>query len=155
MTAVAACTFCEIARGAADAYVICRDELVIAFLDLHPIRPAHVLVVSVEHHAYFEDLPAATSARVMHVGQLLAGIMKRTYGVPRVAFVFTGDQIAHAHAHVVPMVDDTDVTSRRYIVEAHVTFAPAPAARAADLAATAARLRAALDSRGRRDSALC
>jgi histidine triad (HIT) family protein len=42
--------------------------------------------------------------------------MKEVYGVERVAFLFTGGDVAHVHAHVVPMHHKTDVTSARYIV---------------------------------------
>jgi hypothetical protein len=47
--------------------------------------------------------------------------MKALYGVPRVAFLFTGGD--HAHAHVVPMHEKTDITSQRYIAEEKLTFA--------------------------------
>ena len=33
----------------------------------------------------------------------------------RVAFLFTGGDVAHVHAHVVPMQEKTDITSARYI----------------------------------------
>ena len=38
---------------------------------------------------------------------------------------FPGD-IPHAHAHVVPMVEKTDITSRAYVDDETVTFRPAP-----------------------------
>jgi len=42
--------------------------------------------------------------------------MKAVYGVDRVAFLFTGGDVPHVHAHVIPMVEGTDVTSARYVV---------------------------------------
>ena len=42
--------------------------------------------------------------------------MKQLYKVERVAFFFTGTDIAHAHAHVVPIHEKMDVTSARYLV---------------------------------------
>ena len=44
----------------------------------------------------------------------------------RVAFLFTGGDVPHAHAHVVPMVAGTDITSRRYIAEEDLTFQSTP-----------------------------
>jgi histidine triad (HIT) family protein len=58
--------------------------------------------------------------------------------------MFTGTDIAHAHAHVLPLVEPTDITSRRYIAEEHLTFRSTPRAPDDELAATAAALRAAL-----------
>jgi histidine triad (HIT) family protein len=74
--------------------------------------------------------------------------MKRTYGVERVAFLFAGDDIPHAHAHVVPMHEKTDITSRRYIAEEQLTFREASRAADGELRDTAARLAAALRAGG-------
>ena len=67
----------------------------------------------------------------------------------RVAFLFTGRDIPHAHAHPVPMVEKDDITSRRYIEEANLTFRPLPTASDASLAEVAARLAEELAKRGR------
>jgi histidine triad (HIT) family protein len=120
--------------------------LTVAFLDLYPIRPGHVQIIPRDHHPYFDDLPAETVARIVHVGQRMARVMKQVYGVDRVAFLFTGGDVAHAHAHVVPLHEKADITSRRYIVEDKVTFRSTPRASAEALSDAAALLRAALDS---------
>ncbi|HEY6255350.1 MAG TPA: hypothetical protein VIY51_06100, partial [Xanthobacteraceae bacterium] len=65
--------------------------------------------------------------------------------VPRVAFLFTGGDIAHVHAHAVPIHEPTDITSRRYIVEETVTFRPMPPASEEELVRTACDLRRALE----------
>jgi len=80
-----------------------------------------------EHFAYFDDAPPDLLASIVTVGQKLARAMKRTLHVPRVAFLFTGGDIAHVHAHAVPIHQETDITSRRYIVEETVTSAACPA----------------------------
>ena len=67
----------------------------------------------------------------------------------RVGLFFTGVDIAHAHAHVVPMVEPTDITSRQYIAEPSLTFRPAPPATTADLNDAAASIRSALAGTGR------
>jgi histidine triad (HIT) family protein len=135
------CVFCDIASGSATAHVIHQDELVIAFLDTHPIRPGHTQIIPRDHASYFDDLTPATAARVILVGQRVARALKRLSGVPRVAFLFTGGDVAHAHAHVVPMHEKTDITSRRYIVEERLTFRSTPPAIEIDLADVASRLR--------------
>jgi histidine triad (HIT) family protein len=138
------CVFCRIAGGHLQADVIWEDDLVIAITDLHPIRPGHALIISRAHFPYFEDLPQGTADRIVHLGRRLARAMKLLYGVPQVAFMFTGGDLPHAHAHVVPMHEKTDITSRRYIVEDDLTFRPTPRAAPDELAETAARLRQAL-----------
>src|SRR5262245_43358910 len=103
-----------------------------------------------EHYPYFDDIPATVCSAIVRLGQRLAVAMKRLYRVPLVAFVFTGGDIAHAYAHVVPMHEKTDITSRRYIVEDVVTFRDAPRASDADLAACAVELREACAAFARR-----
>ena len=138
------CVFCRIAKGELRADVVCEDDLVIALADINPIRAGHTQIVPRGHFPYFEDLPEATASRIIHLGQRLWRAMKRIYGVPRVAFLFTGGDHAHAHAHVVPMHEKTDITSRLYILEENLTFRSTPRASADELAATAAALRTAL-----------
>lgn len=143
------CVFCNIAHGRLDAHVVHRDELVLAFLDTHPIRPGHTQIIPHEHTSCFDDLPAATASRMVLAGQRIAKALKRLAGVPRVAFLFTGGDVAHAHAHLVPMHDKTDITSRRYIAEESLTFRSMSCALDADLANVAAQLTRISDEWGR------
>jgi len=138
------CIFCRIARREIPSHIVHESDDVVAFLDIHPIRLGHTLVVPREHHAYFDDLPPALAAEIVAVGQKLAPVLRAAAGVPRVGFLFTGVDVAHAHAHVVPMLEATDVTSTQYIVERPLTFRPAPAAPQADLEAMADSVRARL-----------
>jgi histidine triad (HIT) family protein len=142
----AGCTFCQIATGQRLADVVYEDALVMAFLDIHPIRPGHTQVICRDHVPYFDELPHDIASRILDVSKRIARVMKASLGVQRVAFLFTGSDVAHAHAHVVPMHDQTDITSRRYIAEKNLTFRSTPLASAEELAATAAMLRSCLDS---------
>lgn len=139
-----ACLFCEIARGTIPAHVVHEDELVLAFLDIHPVRAGHVLIIPKQHHPYFEDLPPPHANRILALGQSLARVMKSQYQVERVGFVFTGIHVAHAHAHLIPMHELQDVTSTQYIAQRDLEFIMPPQAPATELAATAAELRAGL-----------
>jgi len=96
-----------------------------------------------------DEAPADLLAGIVTVGQKLARAMKQTLHVPRVAFLFTGGDIAHVHAHAVPIHEETDITSRRYIVEETVTFRSLPCPSDRELAKTAADLRRALAGRRR------
>lgn len=68
------------------------------------------------HVETFEQLPAPLAARMLAFGQALARRMKAVYGVERVAFLFSGGDVPHAHAHVIPMHEKADVMSARYVV---------------------------------------
>lgn len=109
------CLFCRIARGELPSHRVHEDEHLVAFLDLHPIRPGHTLIIPRAHHVWFEDLPEDLAARIATCAQRLARHMKQIYPVERVALFFTGIHVAHAHAHVVPMHHVHDVSSQAYL----------------------------------------
>jgi histidine triad (HIT) family protein len=138
------CLFCRIGQRELAAHIVYEDEQLLAFLDRGPIRPGHTQIVPREHFPYFDDAPAELLAGMVTIGQKLARAMKRTLHVPRVAFLFTGGDIAHVHAHAVPIHQETDITSRRYIVEEAVTFRSLPTPSDRELARTASDLRRAL-----------
>lgn len=135
-----ACLFCRIARREIPAHEVFRNERLVAFLDIGPIRDGHVQIVPREHYETFDELPLELCSEIMALGQRLAKAQKQIYGVQRVAFMFTGGDIAHAHAHIIPLVEKTDITSRRYIVEPELTFRALPRASDEALRETAAAL---------------
>jgi histidine triad (HIT) family protein len=140
----ASCEFCRIASGEHPARVVFEDDAIVAFADAMPLREGHVQIIPRAHYVCFDDMPADLAARMLHLGQRLAKAQKRLYGVARVGFVFSGNDVAHAHAHVIPLHHRTDVTSRRYIAEKELTFAGRPAASDAEMARVAAALTEAL-----------
>ena len=136
------CVFCRIASGTSPAHVVHDEEELIAFLDINPIRPGHLQIIPKQHFPYFDDIPPALAGRILALGQRLAGPLKQLFGVRRVAFCFSGNDIAHAHAHLLPLHNGTDITSRRYIAEETLTFRPTPRMPDDELAQIAARIRA-------------
>ncbi len=120
------CIFCDIAGLRIPSHGVYEDDTMYAFLDIHPIRPGHVQIIPRQHYSYFDEMPEYLASRIVILGQRLAAVLKRMYAVPRVGFMFTGGDVAHCHAHVVPLVEGTDITSRRYIAEERVTFRNTP-----------------------------
>lgn len=148
------CLFCRIIQRKIPAHIVHEDDRVLALLDRGPIRPGHAQIIPKEHFAYFDDAPADLLAATLAVGQKLARAMRRTLKVPRVAFLLTGGDIAHVHAHLVPIHDKTDITSRRYIVEETLTFRSLPPASDEELARIATDLRRGLARHGGETPAL-
>lgn len=141
------CLFCAIARRQCPAHIVYEDDHLVAFLDIGPIRPGHVQIIPRDHYATFDDLTAELASRIIILGQRLARILKATHQVSRAAFLFTGSDVAHAHAHVLPLVASTDITSRRYIAEENVTFRPITRPSEEELGKVAFTLREALKTR--------
>ncbi|HLS88159.1 MAG TPA: histidine triad nucleotide-binding protein [Sphingobacteriaceae bacterium] len=53
---MADCIFCDIVRGRVPAEVVYEDDLVMAFHDINPQAPVHVLIIPKEHVAGVLDL---------------------------------------------------------------------------------------------------
>ena len=135
------CIFCRIAAGEVHANIVLRDAHVTVFMDRGAIRPGHVQIVPNDHYPYFDDLPEHLAAHVMATGQRLARALKQWSGQERVAFLFTGGDVPHAHAHCLPMHQKTDITSTRYIAQGDLTFVAPDPVEDAQLADTAAAIR--------------
>lgn len=103
---VADCVFCQIVSGVARATRVMESDRTIAFRDINPQAPTHVLVITKEHHA---DL--ATVARAG--GGLLEELVSQAHQVavaegidePGYRVVFNtgteaGQTVWHVHAHV-------------------------------------------------------
>ncbi|GJM45632.1 MAG: histidine triad nucleotide-binding protein [Gemmatimonadota bacterium] len=62
------CVFCDIVEGKIPAKIAHEDHLAVAFHDVSPKAPVHVLVIPREHVA---DLDAATPSQELLLGHLL------------------------------------------------------------------------------------
>lgn len=134
------CLFCKIAAGELPAHKLYEDDHILAFLDLHPIRQGHALIIPKAHHVWFEDLPEDLATRVTSCAQALARAMKQLYRVERVSLFYTGIHVPHAHAHVVPMHHVHDVTSQIYLQDGPEGYSVPPQPAPEQLAETARTL---------------
>jgi len=105
MAADSACIFCMIVSKEIPAHEVLRDEHVVAFHDLNPQAPTHVLVVPVEHAANLSDFTASvTNDRAARVLTAAAEI-GRSFGRDGYRVVINegpdgGQTVGHLHAHV-------------------------------------------------------
>ena len=90
------CLFCRIARGEIACHAVYEDDAILAFLDIHPIRPAHTLIIPRQHYPWFEELPTALATDITTLAQRLAREMKAIYPVERVAMFYAGLHVNHA-----------------------------------------------------------
>lgn len=128
------CLFCRIARGEIACHAVHEDDDILAFLDIHPIRAAHTLIIPRQHYPGFEDLPAALAAGITTLAQRLARELKVIYRVERVAMFYAGIHVSHAHAHVVPIHHRHDITSAQYLQDGVDGFSMPPSPPAQQLA---------------------
>jgi histidine triad (HIT) family protein len=99
MAAESGCIFCGIVAGEVPATIVHRTDAVVAFQDLNPQAPTHVLVIPVDHHEDVGALAAdpAVLAELVRVAAEVAG------GPHRLVFntgAEVGQTVMHVHGHV-------------------------------------------------------
>lgn len=101
------CVFCEIIKNKIPSYKVYEDNGFLAFLDINPINPGHVLVVPKKHHDNLHSLPENILAKTGPVLKLLADAVKAGAGAEGVNIGMNngkaaGQLVNHAHFHVIP-----------------------------------------------------
>lgn len=100
------CVFCRIVAGEIPASIVYEDDAVVAFRDVNPQAPVHVLVVPREHVASVDDL---SEARTSLAGRLLtsvpviaaaAGGLEGGYRVIANTGPDAGQTVHHLHLHI-------------------------------------------------------
>jgi histidine triad (HIT) family protein len=97
------CLFCRIVAGEVPADIVYRDERVLAFRDIAPKAPVHVLVIPRGHYRDVAELGADREASADVLGGVRA--VAQQLGLPYFTTVFntgaeSGQTVLHAHAHV-------------------------------------------------------
>jgi histidine triad (HIT) family protein len=104
MSAVSECIFCRIVAGEIPADVVATGQRVIAFRDLNPQAPTHVLVIPRDHHENVGALAAADPEALAELVTTAAGIAdQKSGGQFRLVFntgTETGQTVFHVHGHV-------------------------------------------------------
>ncbi len=75
--AMSDCLFCRIVEGAIPAERVYEDEKVIAFKDINPVAPVHILVIPREHVATLNEADEENEALLGHLFVAAARIAKR------------------------------------------------------------------------------
>jgi diadenosine tetraphosphate (Ap4A) HIT family hydrolase len=102
------CVFCRIVAGTAPASVVHSDSTAVAFLDIAPVTPGHLLVVPRAHAVGLADLAADTGAHLFRVAQRLAAGLRRSGVRCDGVNLFLADgevafqEVFHVHLHVLP-----------------------------------------------------
>lgn len=105
MTPDTDCLFCKVVAGEVPGKLVLSTDRVLAFCDIAPVAPTHVLVVPRDHH---EDMAAAVAADPGLVADVLAAAVQvaqqEGLGTGYRLVVNTGpdagQSVQHLHVHV-------------------------------------------------------
>lgn len=100
------CIFCKIAAGKIDADVVHENDRVIAFRDLNPQAPTHVLIIPRRHVATINDLTENEAGDVGHLFLAakqvakMEGLDESGYRVVMNCMEGAGQSVFHIHLHL-------------------------------------------------------
>jgi histidine triad (HIT) family protein len=105
---VSECVFCALLAGNGESSVVYEDNVLVAFMDLYPVTPGHVLLVPRRHAAYMAELDEETGSHMFKIALRMQQAIRRS-GVRCEGinlFVADGEaagqDVFHFHLHVIP-----------------------------------------------------
>jgi histidine triad (HIT) family protein len=102
------CIFCKIVAGEIPATIVAQSEHAIAFNDIAPKQPVHILVVPKEHHKNVAELAFVNPEALVDLVQLGSKLAdEHTTGAFRFTFNTgeeAGQTVFHAHGHITSTV---------------------------------------------------
>ena len=99
------CLFCKIVNGVIPSTKVYEDETVLAFRDIAPMAPTHILVIPKTHIPSVDGVTAENSAVVAHIFEVIPGIAKAEglengYRVVSNCGNHAGQTVHHLHFHI-------------------------------------------------------
>ncbi|MBF0152793.1 MAG: histidine triad nucleotide-binding protein [Magnetococcales bacterium] len=100
------CIFCKIARKEIPSQIVYEDDWVVAFYDINPQVPVHLLVIPRKHYASLDSFTEADREmaghlleRTAHVAREL-GLAESGYRVSINTGTHGGQEVFHIHVHI-------------------------------------------------------
>ena len=100
------CIFCKIARHEVNSRVVFENERLVAFHDLFPAAPTHLLIIPKTHYSTLNDVPASDAALL---GEMVttATQLAREHGLAEDGYRLVmncnqdgGQSVYHIHLHL-------------------------------------------------------
>ena len=100
------CIFCKIAAGEIPSTKVYEDDSVLAFKDINPLAPVHILVIPKTHIESAAHITADNSAVIAHIFEVIAQIAKEQ-GIDNEGFRVVSNcgengcqSVKHLHFHI-------------------------------------------------------
>jgi histidine triad (HIT) family protein len=101
--------FTRIINGEIPCYKVAEDEAHIAFLDIQPVAPGHVLVVPKKEVDYIFDLNSSDYAALWAFAHKVATGLRLAVPCLKVGISVIGLEVPHTHIHLVPINSIGDI----------------------------------------------
>ncbi|THV04464.1 HIT-like protein [Dendrothele bispora CBS 962.96] len=99
------CPFCRIIEKKAPSYTVYENDMVVAFLDIMPLRRGHTLVIPKTHCSRISDLTPEYAAAVGQAVSKIANALTKALGNTGLNIVCNQEYaqaVLHVHYHIIP-----------------------------------------------------
>ena len=99
------CLFCKIVAGEIPSQKVYEDEEILAFRDIAPMAPVHILVIPKAHIGCVDEVTEENSGVVAHIFQVIPRIaqaekLEKGYRVVSNCGEHAGQSVKHLHFHI-------------------------------------------------------
>lgn len=97
------CLFCRIIEGEIPSAKVYEDEFVLAFRDIDPQAPSHVLIIPKVHYDSVMEAPAEIIGRMTEAAKLIArneGLTEKGFRLVMNTGEDGGQSVKHLHMHM-------------------------------------------------------
>ncbi len=101
--------FSKIITGEIPSYKVAESDKFYAFLDINPLVKGHTLVVPKREVDYIFDLSDEELAQMHVFAKHVALAIQKVFPCRKVGEAVIGLEVPHAHIHLIPMQNETDM----------------------------------------------
>ncbi len=101
--------FTRIITGEIPGEFCWKDDICVAFADINPITPGHVLLVPRREVENFWDAPTEELQHLMKVAQIIGRAQRKAFGSQRSCLSIAGFDVPHLHLHLIPANSMEDI----------------------------------------------
>jgi diadenosine tetraphosphate (Ap4A) HIT family hydrolase len=102
--------FTRIIDGDIPGTFVWRDERCVAFMSINPMALGHALVVPIEEVDHWVDASPELTAHLFDVTRIIGEAQRIAFSPERVGVIIAGYEVPHAHIHVIPTNDMSELS---------------------------------------------
>ncbi len=105
--------FTKIINGELPGRFVYKDEKVVAFLTIAPLKPGHTLVVPRQEVDHWINVAPDLAGHLMQVAQKVGKAIQAGFKPRKVAMTVLGLEVPHTHIHLVPINAEAEMHFER------------------------------------------
>ncbi len=98
------CIFCKIVSLQIPCYKVYEDSDFLGFLDIQPLNPGNVLLISKKHYRWAYDVP--NFGKYFEIAKKVGNGIIKSMGATSINFLTIGEEVSHAHIRIIPRYKD-------------------------------------------------